>query len=676
MYIGSTGQRGLHHLVFEVIDNSVDEALAGHCTEISVTLGVDGTIEVQDNGRGIPCGMHPTTGKSALETVLCVLHAGGKFGGDESGYKVSGGLHGVGVSVVNALSEKLTISVVRDGTFNTMSFAKGIPQTQLSTRKADSKSMRGTTVVFKPDSSIFKTTVDFEFDKLAARIDELAYLNAGLTINLIDRRTKAMRQKQALVKSQTEDDEGMIPVNVEDEDGMHKILIKSEDEEKEVLVDLEEDLPPRVEVYRHDGGIKELVKILCEGKANLHPDVDVITIAEERKGVMVEVSLRWSVDQYSDAITSFANGIRTSDGGSHLDGLKTAVTRTINTSARKIGKLKDGVPNIPGEFLREGLTAVVNVKVPEPEFEGQTKTRLGNPEVRQIVDSVVSDSLITLFEWSPQVLVAVCAKAMEAQAAALAAKAARDMVRRKSLLTSTVLPGKLADCASRNPAESEIYIVEGDSAAGSAKQGRDRRTQAILPLRGKILNIEKASTEKIYQNTELQSLIAAIGLGVRGIEFDIESLRYHSIIIMTDADVDGAHIRLLLLTFFYRYQRELIANGHIYIACPPLYKVTTKGKGGGETYLYDQVAMDAFMKTLPPNANPQIQRFKGLGEMMPKQLWETTMDPTTRTLKLVSVEDAASADRMFSVLMGDNVLPRKEFITANAGRLSSTDLDF
>jgi DNA gyrase subunit B len=674
MYIGSTGQRGLHHLVFEVIDNSVDEALAGHCTEISVTLHVDGTVEVQDNGRGIPCGMHPTTGKSALETVLCVLHAGGKFGGDESGYKVSGGLHGVGVSVVNALSEKLTVSVVRDGSFHTMNFAKGIPQSQLSKRPSEKDASRGTTVLFKPDPTIFKTTVDFEFDKLAARIDELAYLNAGLTINLIDRRTKAMRLKQALIKSQTEDDEGVVP----GADEKSPFLIKStevEEVEAEVVV-LEEDAPPRVEVFRHDGGIKELIKVLCEGKTNLHPDVDVITISEERKGVTVEVSMRWSADQYSDQITSFANGIRTSDGGSHLDGLKTAVTRTINSSARKVGKLKEGVPNIPGEFLREGLTAVVSVKVPEPEFEGQTKTRLGNPEVRQIVDSVVSDALITLFEWSPQVLTAVTVKAMEAQAAALAAKAARDMVRRKSLLSSTVLPGKLADCASRNPAESEIYIVEGDSAAGSAKQGRDRRTQAILPLRGKILNIEKASTDKIYQNTELQSLIAAIGMGVRGIEFDIESLRYHSIIIMTDADVDGAHIRLLLLTFFYRYQRELIANGHVYIACPPLYKVTLKGKGGGEHYLYDQIQMDAFMKTLPPNASPSIQRFKGLGEMMPKQLWETTMDPTTRTLKLVSIEDAASADRMFSVLMGDNVLPRKEFITANAARLKQADLDF
>ena len=660
MYIGSTGSKGLHHLVFEVVDNSVDEALAGHCTEISVTLLEDGSIEVSDNGRGIPCSVHPTTGKSTLETVLCVLHAGGKFGGDSSGYKVSGGLHGVGISVVNALSEKLVVSVVRNGDKNSMTFSKGIPQTELVVTPALPSENRGTTVVFKPDETIFKTTTDFEFDRLATRIDELAYLNAGLTIKLIDARPKDKRHKTINIK----DDEEVLPKKDK------KKIKKVEDEPKL------DDGAPFVQVFRHDGGIKELVSVMCEEKMNLHPDTAVIGILGEGKGVNVEIAMRWSKDQYTDDMTGFANGIRTSDGGSHIDGLKASVTKTINACAKKLGKLKEGVPNIPGEYLREGLTAVVSVKVPEPEFEGQTKTRLGNPEVRQIVDSIVTDKLNTFFDFNPNILGLIISKALDAQAAALAAKAARELVRRKSLLTSTILPGKLADCSSKNPAESEIYIVEGDSAAGSAKQGRDRQSQAILPLRGKILNIEKASNDKIYQNTELQALISALGLGIRGTEFDLQQLRYHRIVIMTDADVDGAHIRLLLLTFFYRYQKELVKNGYIYIACPPLFKVTTKGKGGEEKYLYDQAAFDSYMKTLPPTANPQIQRFKGLGEMMPAQLWSTTMDPATRTLKAVTIEDAAQADRLFSMLMGDNVVFRKEFISTNADNLKLEDLDF
>jgi DNA gyrase subunit B len=434
-------------------------------------------------------------------------------------------------------------------------------------------------------------------------------------------------------------------------------------------------VPPRVETYLHTGGITELIKVLCADKINLHEDVDVIYFKTEKSNVIVEVAMRWNKDAYTDSITGFANGIRTSDGGSHLDGLKAAITRTVNAVGRKQGKIKETMSNIPGEFVREGLTAVVSVKVPEPEFEGQTKTRLGNPEVRQIVDTIVTDGLTTIFEWTPLVLASILSKSMDAQAAAIAAKAARDMVRRKSLLQSTILPGKLADCSSKLPSESEIYLVEGDSAAGSAKQGRDRRTQAILPLRGKILNIERASNERIYSNGELQNVIAALGLGFRGRDFDMETLRYHKIIIMTDADVDGAHIRILLLTFFYRYQRDLIQNGFVYIACPPLFKVTLK-KGAKEVYLYDQNAMTAYMKTLPADAKPMIQRFKGLGEMMPNQLWDTTMDPAHRTLKRVTVDDAAAADQLFSVLMGDNVVPRKEFITSNAEKLSVEDLDF
>ena len=660
MYIGSTGIKGLHHLVFEVVDNSVDEALAGHCRNIIVSLHKDGSVEVQDDGRGIPCSIHPTTGKSALETVLCVLHAGGKFGGDESGYKVSGGLHGVGISVVNALSEKLTVEVVRDGKHHQMSFAQGKPTTKLLIRNTNAKDMeRGTKVIFRPDPMIFKTTVDFEFDRLAGRLDELAYLNAGLNITLFDRRSRQMRESQSVDRTE---DEMAVPKK-------RASVVKQVDEDAE-------DISPRVENFYHEGGVKELIQKMCSDKTTLHPEIDVMYIKEEKKGVTVELAMRWSKDQYTDSLIGFANGIRTSDGGSHLDGMKAAVTRTINAIARKLGKLKDAQANVPGEFIREGLTAVVSVKVPEPEFEGQTKTRLGNPEVRQLVDTLVSDGLGTMLEWNPNVLGSILTKALDAQAAAVAAKAARDMVRRKSLLSSTVLPGKLADCASRVAAESEIYIVEGDSAAGSAKQGRDRRTQAILPLRGKILNIEKASNEKIYQNSELQNVISALGLGIRGTEFDAESLRYHKIIIMTDADVDGAHIRILLLTFFYRYQRELIQNGFVYVACPPLYKVSNKGKNSKDVYLYDQKAMDAYLATLPKDSKPTFQRFKGLGEMMPDQLWETTMDPSRRTLKRVSIEDAAQADRLFSVLMGDNVNPRKEFITLNAAKLKVEDLDF
>ncbi len=429
----------------------------------------------------------------------------------------------------------------------------------------------------------------------------------------------------------------------------------------------------RKQEYKHDGGIREMVELMCKSKEKLHPEVEVLHAVGEKNGVTVEAALRWSRDQYDDLLIGFANGIRTGDGGTHLDGLKSVLTRTVNGQARKAGKLKEGKDNLSGEFVREGLTAVVSVKVPDPEFEGQTKNRLGNPEVRGIVDAVVGEALVSVFEWHPKVLAAIVDKAMAAQQAAQAAKAARDMVRRKSLLSSTVLPGKLADCSSRDPRESEIYIVEGDSAAGSAKQGRDRRTQAILPLRGKILNIEKAATEKIYQNAELQALIAALGLGIKGNEFDEAALRYHRIMIMTDADVDGAHIRILLLTFLFRYQRALIERGHVYIACPPLYKVT---QGKAIKYAYTQEELAGVQASMTGKAAVALQRFKGLGEMMPTQLWETTMNPATRILKQVTIEDAAEADTMFTLLMGDAVQPRKDFINRNAGRLRVDDLDF
>ena len=685
MYIGSTGVKGLHHLVFEVVDNCVDEALAGHCNMITVGLNEDGSVEVQDDGRGIPCGIHPVTGKSALETVLCVLHAGGKFGGDDSGYKVSGGLHGVGISVVNALSERLDIEVNREGNSHRMHFKRGLPQSGLEVTPSPSP-MTGTRVVFKPDPEIFKTTTDFEYDRLRSRIDELAYLNAGLTIKMMDRRSRRPVPRPLDVEDTTvpslEADDDDVDDNDDDDD-------EEEEEEEYGAVDhgrstsgLSGASAPTVkeEVFRHDGGIAELVTELCKGKTILHEDVDVIAFQEERKGVTVDVALRWSRDLYSDAITGFANGIRTSDGGSHMDGLKAAITKVLNAAARKAEKplLKEGQPNIPGEFVREGLTAVVSVKVPEPEFEGQTKTRLGNPEVRQIVDGIVQEGIQAVVDFNPALLTQIVGKAQAAQAAAAAARAARDMVRRKTLLTSTVLPGKLADCSSKDPSESEIYIVEGDSAAGSAKQGRDRATQAILPLRGKILNIEKASTEKIYANTELQALISALGLGVRGTDFDPSTLRYHRIVIMTDADVDGAHIRLLLLTFLYRYQKELIENGFVYIACPPLYKVTGRrgGKSDNALYFYTQEELDEHLAQRTSTGNPVIQRFKGLGEMMPTQLWETTMDPAKRTLKLVTIDDAVAADSLFTVLMGDNVMHRKNFINDNAEKMKLEDLDF
>lgn len=615
MYIGSTGPRGLHHLVFEVVDNSVDEALAGHCSQVSVVLHDDGSVSVRDDGRGIPTDIHPTTGKSALETVLTVLHAGGKFGG--SGYRVSGGLHGVGVSVVNALSEWLNVKVWRNGYSHNLKFARGVPQGDL-VRTLDDDSP-GTQVRFLPDKQIFVTSTNFDFDILARRLDELAYLNAGLEIILRDERN-AKKHEQT---------------------------------------------------YRHDGGIREYAATLCEGKTPLHKEV--IYFSEESKGVNVEIALQWSSDSYSDNVLGFANNIRTIDGGTHIEGLRTSITRTINQMARKAGKLRESAPNLAGDYVREGLTAIVSVKVPEPEFEGQTKSKLGNPEVRAIVDGVCARGIIDYFDFNPRILSDIIEKALSAQAAAEAARRARDVVRRKTVLESTTLPGKLADCVMKDPEKSEVFVVEGDSAGGSAKQARDRTTQAILPLRGKILNIEKTDDSRIYKNTEIQAMITALGLGVRGEEFNLNSLRYHKIIIMTDADVDGAHIRTLLLTFFFRYQRKLIEDGYVYIACPPLYKLEV---GKKKTYLYDEdEKLRAVEKCVADGKKCMLQRFKGLGEMMPSQLWTTTMDPARRQLKRVHVEDAIVADNMFTMLMGSRVSPRREFIELHAARISRDELD-
>jgi DNA gyrase subunit B len=616
MYIGTTGPRGLHHLVYEVVDNSIDEALAGYCTHIEVDINPDGSVCVTDDGRGIPIDVHPTTGKSALETVMTVLHAGGKFGG--GGYKVSGGLHGVGVSVVNALSTWVVVEVRRDQTLYTQRYERGVPMGELTETADPTQTSSGTSLTFLPDTTIFSETVDFDYNTLAGRLRELGYLNAGVKITFSDRRPEV----------------------------------------------------PRIETYCYEGGIREYVTYMTREKEPLH--TDIIYVEGERDGVVVEVALQWCIDSYSDNILGFANNIRTIDGGTHLEGLKAVLTRTMNNVARKRNKIKENEANLGGENIREGLTAVISVKVPDPEFEGQTKTKLGNSEVRGIVDSLVGEVLNEYLEFNPAVADTIIEKAVQSFKAAEAARRARELVRRKSVLESSPLPGKLADCSSRDPSESEIFIVEGDSAGGSAKQGRDRRIQAILPLRGKILNIERTDDAKIYKNNEIQSLITALGLGIKGEDFNPDQLRYHNIIIMTDADVDGAHIRTLLLTFFFRYQRDLIDQGYVYIACPPLYKLE---RGRNHQYLYSDRELAQAIAQFPDNANYTIQRFKGLGEMMPNQLWDTTMNPETRMLKQVEIQDAAAADNIFTVLMGDKVAPRREFIETEGSKLDLDDLD-
>ncbi len=624
MYIGSTGPRGLHHLVYEVVDNSVDEALAGHCDEIVVLLGKDGSASVTDNGRGIPTDVHPRTGKSALETVLTVLHAGGKFG--SGGYKVSGGLHGVGVSVVNALSEWVEVTVRRQDKVHRQRFERGaaIGSLRSEDQPSSERKRTGTSVCFKPDLDIFTGGITFDYPTLSTRLRELAYLNGGVRIVFRDERESSLNSDGSAYE----------------------------------------------EIYFYEGGIKEYVAYMNKEKDALHQEI--IYVNSQKDGVQVEAALQWSSDAYSDSILGFANNIRTVDGGTHIEGLKTVLTRTLNTFAKKRGKRKEGDSNLAGENIREGLTAVLSVKVPEPEFEGQTKTKLGNTEVRGIVDGLVGESLSKYLEFNPAVIDLILEKAIQAFNAAEAARRARELVRRKSVLESSTLPGKLADCSSRDPSESEIYIVEGDSAGGSAKQGRDRRFQAILPLRGKILNIEKTDDSKIYKNTEIQALITALGLGIKGEEFQSGNLRYHRVVIMTDADVDGAHIRTLLLTFFYRYQKELVEGGYIYIACPPLYKVE---RGKNHTYCYNEGDLQKTLAGFGEKANYTIQRFKGLGEMMPKQLWETTMDPSTRMMKRVEIEDALEADRIFTILMGDKVAPRREFIETHSAELDMAALD-
>lgn len=621
MYIGSTGPRGLHHLVYEILDNAVDEAQAGFASKIDVVLHADGSVSVTDNGRGIPTDLHPVTKKSSLETVLTVLHAGGKFGGSSSGYSVSGGLHGVGLSVVNALSEALEVTIWRDGMEYEQKYARGNPVTTLLSQilPPELKDHQGTRIRFWPDKEVFTTDIQFDYNTIAGRIRELAFLNPKLTI--------------ALKKEDIDPDKN------------------------------------QYNEYFYAGGLIEYVTWLNTDKKPLH---DVVGFRKEKEGISIDVALQWCSDAYSDTMLGYANSIRTVDGGTHIDGTKAALTRTLNSLGKKSKSIKDKDITLSGEHVREGLTCVVSVKVPNPEFEGQTKTRLGNPEVRKVVDQSVQEYLTEYLELHPDILDLILSKSLNALKAALAAKRARELVRQKSVLRSSSLPGKLADCSSTNPEESEIFIVEGDSAGGSAKQGRDRRFQAILPLRGKILNIERKDEAAMYKNEEIQNLILGLGLGVKGEDFKKEALRYHKIIILTDADVDGAHIRTLLLTFFFRYQRALFDEGCIYVGVPPLYKVE---RGKQAYYCYDDAELRKLQSSFPSNASYNIQRFKGLGEMMPTQLWETTMDPEQRLLKQLVVEDAAEANVVFSSLMGSRVDFRKELIQNSASMINLNQLD-
>lgn len=609
MYIGSTGSKGLHHLVYEVVDNSIDEALAGYCNKIEVSINPDNSITVVDNGRGIPVDLHPKLGKPAVEVVLTVLHAGGKFGGD--GYKVSGGLHGVGVSVVNALSVWLEVEVQRNGKIYTQRYEKGHPVTELTV--IGNCASTGTKVTFLPDPDIFEET-EFVLDILVQRFREIAFLNRGVYLSLRD-----LRQEEV----------------------------------KELA-------------FHYEGGIISFVEYLNKNKTVVNKTP--IYMESKKDDVLVEIALQYN-ESYTENVYSFANNINTHEGGTHLIGFKTALTRIINDFGRRLGVIKENENNLSGDDIREGLTAVLSVKLREPQFEGQTKTKLGNPEVRGLVDSVVGEKLGEFFEENPTLTKKIIGKAKAASQAREAARKARELIRRKNVLESNSMPGKLADCSSKDPAECEIYLVEGDSAGGSAKQGRDRKFQAILPLKGKILNVEKARMDKILGNDEIRAMITALGSGI-GDDFNIDKARYHKLIIMTDADVDGSHIRTLILTFFYRYMKPLLEAGYVYIAQPPLFQIK---KGKNVRYVYDEKALENALAEMGRD-NVVIQRYKGLGEMNPEQLWETTMNPESRTVLQVTIEDAQEADEIFNILMGDKVEPRREFIHENAKKVKNLDI--
>lgn len=613
MYIGSTSSRGLHHLVWEVIDNSIDEALAGHCKNIWVNILKDNSIEVRDDGRGIPTGIHAKTGISAVETVLTVLHAGGKFGGE--GYKVSGGLHGVGASVVNALSSYLKVTVKQNGKIHTQEYNRGTPINTLTVSGETDLSDTGTTILFTPDDTIFTETTVYDYNILQRRIRELAFLNKGISIHLEDKRTN------------------------------------------------------KQENFSYDGGIRQYVEYLNDGKEIIQDDIFYLQNAKD--GVEVELSLQYTTSYSDDKIYSFVNNINTLEGGTHEAGFKSALTRIINDYARKLNLIKEKQSNLSGEDAREGITAVISVKVPEPQFEGQTKTKLGNSEVRGIVESSFSEAFALFLDTHPKDTKKILDKCLTSSRAREAARKAREVTRRKNALEVSALPGKLADCSSKNPSDSELVIVEGDSAGGTAKQGRDRFTQAILPIRGKILNTEQARLDKVLGNAEVRAMVTAIGAGI-STDFDISKARYHKIIILTDADVDGSHIRILLLTFFYRFMRPLIDQGYVYIGRPPLFKIEQNKK---VYYAYKEEDKDEIIKTLSSSTHKiNIQRYKGLGEMNAGQLWETTMDPDTRTMFRVTLENAEAADRVLSQLMGDNVEPRRLFIEDNADKVSNLDI--
>ena len=618
MYIGSTDERGLHHLVYEIVDNAIDEALAGFCDHIEVTLEKDGSVTVQDNGRGFPVGIHPKMGRPAVEVCLTVLHAGGKFGG--GGYKVSGGLHGVGASVVNALSRHLQVNVYQDGKIYQQEYQRG--KVLYDLKVVGETQRTGTTIRFwpdvktgeKPEPGIFETG-NFDFDTLRTRFREMAFLNKGIRITITD-------EREDEVKTQT---------------------------------------------YHYEGGIISFVEHLNRNKEPLFEKPIYIEGVKETS--TVEVALQWNAG-YNETVFSFANNILTPEGGTHLAGFRSALTRVINNYGRKAKILKDNDPNLTGDDVREGLTAIISVKLVEPQFEGQTKSKLGNSEIRPLVDALVADKLEAYFEETPAAARAVMDKCLAASRAREAARKAREATRRKTALESAALPGKLADCSERDPSKCEIFLVEGDSAGGSAKEGRDRHFQAILPLRGKILNVEKTREDRILGNAEIKAMITAFGGGF-GKSFDPSKLRYHRIVCMTDADVDGSHIRILLLTFFYRHMPKLIEEGYVYIAQPPLYKVT---KGKTSRYVYDDSALKAYLAELGKDAKPDIQRYKGLGEMSATQLWDTTMNPETRVMYKVTLKDAIAADELFTLLMGDQVEPRREFIEQNAKLVADLDI--
>ncbi|WP_339230801.1 DNA topoisomerase (ATP-hydrolyzing) subunit B [Oceanobacillus sp. FSL K6-2867] len=609
MYIGSTSEKGLHHLVWEIVDNSIDEALAGYCDHIQVIVEKDNSITVKDNGRGIPVDIQKKTGRPALEVIMTVLHAGGKFGG--GGYKVSGGLHGVGASVVNALSKGLEVYVHRDNKVHFLGFEKGVPVGEIEV--VGETDITGTITHFTPDPEIFTETTEYNFETLEQRLRELAFLNKGLTITVEDKRT---------------------------------------------------DSEPKS--YFYEGGISSYVEFINKNKEVLH---EPFYAEGEEEGISVEVSIQYN-DGFASNLYSFANNIHTYEGGTHEVGFRTGLTRVINDYARKSNLIKENDANLSGDDVREGMTAIVSVKHPDPQFEGQTKTKLGNSEVRTITDSLFSEAFSKFLYENPTTAKIIVDKGLMASRARLAAKKARELTRRKGALDVSSLPGKLADCSSRDASISELYIVEGDSAGGSAKSGRDRHFQAILPLRGKILNVEKARLDRILSNNEVRAMITALGTGISE-DFDISKARYHKVVIMTDADVDGAHIRTLLLTFFYRYMRPLIEHGYIYIAQPPLYQIK---QGKAQYYAYDEKELDRILSEIPQAPKPGIQRYKGLGEMNAEQLWDTTMDPEKRTLLQVELSDAIDADQVFDMLMGDKVEPRRIFIEENAQYVKNLDI--